>query len=58
MYCIKDIYRNTASMSFECRISIIAVKAYNRCNNASIGNHHVSWSVLGTAQLEFANSRS
>ena len=47
-------------MSFECRIRINAVKAYNRFNNASIGSHHVivSWRVLGTAQREFVSSRS
>ena len=38
-------------MSFECHIRINAVKAYNRFNNASIFGHHVSWRVLGTAQL-------
>ena len=40
-------------MSFECRIRINALKAYNRLNNASIGSHHVSWRELGTAQREF-----
>ena len=38
-------------MSFECRIRINAVKACNRFNNTSIGSYHVSWRVLGTAQL-------
>ena len=45
-------------MSFECRIRINALKAYDRFNNANIGSHHVSWSVLGTAQREFVSSRS
>ena len=45
-------------MSFECRIQINAVKAYNRFNNASNGSHHVTWRLLGTAQREFVSSRS
>ena len=36
-------------MSFECRIRINSVRAYNRFNNASIGSHHVTWRVLATA---------
>ena len=29
----------------------MSLKAYNRFNNTSIGSHHVSWCVFGTAQL-------